>query len=71
MDHNELIIVIFVLSLSFSGIVFDTIDTKELEYTIRLRHEVGEENSWYTEFTSVEFETGGPRVTEKYIHFVS
>lgn len=55
--------------LAYSGIVFDSInnDTTELEYTLRLRHEVGESDTWYTDLTFPSTQRPGPYVSEKYV----
>lgn len=37
----------------------------DLEYTLRLRHEVGEDDSWETRDAGLNFQLPGPRVTEK------
>ena len=47
------------------GIVFDNLSTPDLEYTIRLRHDVGDGNSWFTRFNAPSFQLPGARVTNK------
>ena len=51
---------------SSAGIVFDNIEGSHIEYTLRLRHEVGERGSWLTRRTQPQFQPPGPRVTNKY-----
>ena len=55
-----------------SGIVFNDLDgsDNELEYTIRLRHEVGEDDSWETRDAGQTFQLPGPRITEKSVYNV-
>ena len=50
-----------------SGIVFDDLDPDDghLEYTLRLRHEVGNEDTWETRFAAPAFQPLGPRVDNK------
>lgn len=45
------------------GIVFGDLNGNELSYTIRLRHEVGPDNSWDTLLSAPEIELPGPRVS--------
>ena len=49
------------------GIVFDDLDPSDgrLEYTLRLRHEVGEEDTWETRSAAPNFQIPGPRVDNK------
>ena len=51
------------------GIVFDDLDASDgrLEYTLRLRHEVGEDDSWETRDAGPRFQLPGPRITEKLV----
>ena len=53
-----------------SGIVFDDLDGSDgsLEYTLRLRHEVGEEQTWNTDRTGPQFERLGPRIDNKSVN---
>ena len=53
---------------SLIGIVFDSLEGNSLEYTLRLRHEVGEDNSWETRDSAPNFQPPGPRVTNKSVH---
>ena len=48
-----------------AGIVFDNLDEDEIEYTLRLRHEVGELDTWHTSEAAFWFQTPGARVTDK------
>ena len=54
---------------TLSGIVFNNVNrTKNdgrLEYTLRLRHEVGEDDSWETREAAPNFQLTGPRVRNK------
>jgi hypothetical protein len=49
------------------GIVFDDLDDGDgtLEYTLRLRHEVGEDDSWETRQAGPNFQLPGPRIENK------
>lgn len=47
------------------GIVFDNLESNDLEYTLRLRHEVGGRNTWRTNEVAGEVQSPGPRVSEK------
>ena len=47
------------------GIVFNQLEGDDLEYTLRLRHEVGVENSWQTREAASDLQPPGPRVSEK------
>ena len=51
------------------GIVFDDLDASDgrLEYTLRLRHEVGEDDSWETRDAAPPFQLPGPRITDKLV----
>ena len=51
----------------FVGIVFDLSDQLNIKFTLRLRHEVGERDSWLTRMTSPNFEAPGPRISDKYV----
>ena len=55
------------LSLTLIGIVFNDLDESDgtLEYTLRLRHEVGEDDTWETRDAAPNFQLAGPRVTNK------
>ena len=48
-----------------TGIVFDNLDGNDLVYTLRLRHEVGEEDTWKTNENAFWFQHPGARVTNK------
>lgn len=48
------------------GIVFDSLEGDDLEYTLRLRHEVGEIDTWHTSEASFWFQRPGARVTDKW-----
>lgn len=50
--------------LSLTGIIFQNLGVN-VEYTIRLRHEVGSDNSWFTNLAGPGFELPGARVTPK------
>ena len=46
--------------------VFDSLEAGDgLEYTLRLRHEVGEMDTWHTREASFWFQEPGARVTDK------
>ena len=47
------------------GIVFNNLENNDLEYTLRLRHEVGEDQSWETRDATPNFQTPGPRISNK------
>ncbi len=47
------------------GVVFDDLDGDSIRYTLRLRHEVGSLNTWYTRLTTPAFVVPGPRVEDK------
>jgi ATP-binding cassette subfamily A (ABC1) protein 3 len=53
-----------------AGIVFNNVNrTKnggQLEYTLRLRHEVGDDDSWETREAAPNFQLPGPRVTNNF-----
>ena len=49
----------------YAGVVFDRLEGDGLEYTLRLRHEVGELDTWHTEEASFWFQAPGARVTDK------
>jgi ATP-binding cassette subfamily A (ABC1) protein 3 len=48
-----------------AGIVFDNLEGEHLEYTLRLRHEVGVLDTWHTREASFWFQAPGARVTDK------
>jgi ATP-binding cassette subfamily A (ABC1) protein 3 len=62
-----------------AGIVFDDLDDGDgtLEYTLRLRHEVGEDDSWETRQAGPNFQLPGPRIennfylSEGFVHLES
>ena len=50
--------------------MFDNLNGKNLQYTIRPAHEVlgeDDENTWNTDDTQPRFQVPGPRVSPKYI----
>lgn len=48
------------------GIVFNNLQTNSLEYTLRLRHEVGDVNTWNTIEADYSFDSAQePRFTPK------
>ena len=49
------------------GVVFNNLGGN-VEYTIRLRHEVGFQNTWFTPVSGPSFEVPGARVIPKYMH---
>jgi hypothetical protein len=51
-----------------AGIVFDDLDSSDgtLEYTLRLRHEVGDDDSWETRRAGPRFQLPGPRVDQNF-----
>ena len=49
-----------------AGVVFQNLGPN-VEYTIRLRHEVGAQNSWFTDISGPSFELPGARVNPKYV----
>jgi ATP-binding cassette subfamily A (ABC1) protein 3 len=49
-----------------AGIVFNNLESDELEYTLRLRHEVGQDNSWETRDAAPNFQAPGPRITNNF-----
>ncbi len=51
----------------FVGIVFNNLSGNDLSYTIRLRHEVGNDNSWETAQSGPNFELPGPRIANSYV----
>ena len=53
----------FILLISL-GIVFNNLDGDDIEYTLRLRHEVGSRDTWFTRITAPVFQLAGPRVTK-------
>ena len=52
-------------SVLLLGIVFDSLEGDDLEYTLRLRHEVGETDTWHTGEAAFWFQYPGARVTDK------
>ena len=56
-------VVVFILLISL-GIVFNNLDGDDIEYTLRLRHEVGSRDTWFTRFTAPVLQPAGPRVTK-------
>ena len=54
--------------ISHTGIVFDNLDGRNIEYTIRPAHEVkGEDDdpTWNTDIVQPRFQVPGPRVSPK------
>ena len=51
------------------GIVFDDLDDSDdrIEYTLRLRHEVGSADTWRTQFAGPILELVGPQLRNKYV----
>ena len=47
----------------YAGVVFTNLGSN-VEYTIRLRHEVGSQNSWFTNTLGPTFELPGSRVSK-------
>ena len=56
------------LILHHTGIVFNNLEGENLEYTLRLRHEVGQDKSWETRDAAPNFQPSGPRVTNKSVN---
>ena len=52
---------------SHAGLVFDNLEGGDLAYTIRLRHEVGNADSWNTERAGGAFQLPGARVQNRYV----
>ena len=55
---------IFCLEMTFRnylGIVFEQLSGNDLSYKIRLRHEVGSQNTWDTDRVGPAFQLPGPR----------
>ena len=50
-----------------TGIYFNDLEGNNLEYTLRLRHEAGEDNSWETRDAAPNFQAPGPRITDKLV----
>ena len=57
----------FSLSLFLPGVVFDRLEGDDIEYTLRLRHEVGELDTWRTNEASFWFQPSGARVGDKLV----
>ncbi|CAI8053623.1 ATP-binding cassette sub-family A member 3 [Geodia barretti] len=49
-----------------AGIYFNNLESDSLEYTLRLRHEVGEDKSWETRDAAPNFQAPGPRITDNF-----
>ena len=47
------------------GVVFGDLEGDAMEYTLRLRHEVGESDTWHTRETSFWLQRPGARVSDK------
>lgn len=54
----------FILLIISLGIVFNNLDGDDIEYTLRLRHEVGSRDTWFTRITAPVFQLAGPRVAK-------
>ena len=52
---------------SLLGLVFNRVTDEELEYTIRLRHEVSTANTWRTQRIAPGVDRPGPRVVKSVI----
>lgn len=50
--------------------MFDELDGNEISYRIRLRHEVGNQDSWNTEIAGPRFEPPGPRISNECVVLV-
>ena len=50
--------------VSCTGVVFQNLGS-DVEYTIRLRHEVGSQNTWFTDLSGPSFGPAGARVSPK------
>ena len=50
--------------------MFDNPDGFDIEYTLRLRHEVGEEDSWHTKEAAFYLQAPGARVTDMYVLYM-
>ena len=48
-----------------AGVVFDSLEGEDLEYTLRLRHEVGGMDTWHTHEAAFWLQAPGARVTDK------
>ena len=67
MQNNYVASNILYIIPPLTGIVFDDLDDSDgrIEYTLRLRHEVGEWETWVTQTAGPFFEQLGPRVDNK------
>ncbi len=52
------------------GVFFDNLNGTDMEYTIRLRHDVGSRDTWQTARTAAAFNSPGPRIDPKYVNFM-
>lgn len=50
-----------------AGIVFEELTGNDLSYKIRLRHEVGQQDSWRTDLVGPRFTFPGPRIANDYL----
>ena len=50
--------------VSRTGVIFQNLGSN-VEYTIRLRHEVGSQNTWFTDQSGPSFAPAGARVNPK------
>lgn len=51
-----------------SGIVFEELAGNDISYKIRLRHEVGNQDSWETDEVGPTFESPGPRISNRLVY---
>ena len=63
-ESKEDFVVFFFILLISLGIVFNNLDGDDIEYTLRLRHEVGSRDTWFTRFAAPVLQPAGPRVTK-------
>ena len=49
------------------GVVFESVNASSIKYTLRLRHEVGTDNSWETRRRGTTIQLPGSRVSPKYV----
>ena len=66
LQHNHEQIPLLSLCIC-TGIVYNELQGNDMKYTLRLRHEVGSLNTWFTRLTSPIFQFPGPRVEDKYV----
>ena len=58
-------VLLFSIVLHDAGVVFESLEGESLEYTLRLRHEVGESDTWHTREAAFWFQRPGARVIDK------